>query len=82
MKYLLIAICAATMFGPAALAAPWKGEGDKVARGYEGRGYQAFNYAGRYNSTYSPRGYALAYTGPGYRIVFHERCSFTNDPSC
>lgn len=78
MKYLLIAICAATTLSTAALAAPWNG----VRRANEGRVYQAYNYAGGYNATHPRRGYAPAYIGPGYRVFLHERCSFTNDPSC
>lgn len=81
MKYLLIAICATTMLSTAALAAPWNNESGKARRA-DDRVYQAYNYARGYNPTDLRRGYALAYTGPGYRIVFHERCTFTNDPSC
>jgi hypothetical protein len=82
MKYLLIAICAATMLSTSALAGAWKGESGKDHRGYEGRGYLAYNYGGGYTTTSHSSGYAPAYYSPRSRIVFHERCSFTNDPSC
>jgi hypothetical protein len=82
MKYLWIAIYAAAMLSTSALAAPWNGERGKGPGGYEGRVYQAYNFAGGDNPTYHRHGYAPARTGPGSRIVFQERCSFTNDPSC
>lgn len=82
MRYGLIAVCAATMLTTSALAAPWNGVRDSGPGGYESSIYQAYAYAGRVNTTYHRRGYAPAYVGPGYRVVFHERCTFTNDPSC
>jgi hypothetical protein len=82
MRYLLIAICAATLLSTSALADPWNGVIGKGHRGYDGCCYLAYNYGGRYNATYYRPGYTPAYIGPRYRLVFHERCSFTNDPSC
>jgi hypothetical protein len=82
MKYLVIAICAATMLSTSALAFSGKKESGRGDRSYEGRGYLAYDSGGGYTPTRSRIGYAPAYIGPGFRIVFHERCSFTNDPSC
>ena len=82
MRYLVIAICAATMLSTSALAFSLKNESGKGHRGYEGRGYLAYNYGGGYTHTNHRSGYAPAYNGPRSRLVFHERCSFTNDPSC
>lgn len=82
MKYLLIAICAATMLSTSALAFSGKSESGRGDRGYEGRGYLAYDSGGDYTPTRYNNRYAPAYSGPRYRLGFHERCSFTNDPSC
>lgn len=83
MKYhLVIAICAATMLSTSALAFSGKNDGVQGYRGYEGRGYLAYASGGGYTPTRSRIGYAPAYSGPRPRILFNERCSFTNDPSC
>ena len=82
MRYLLIAICAATVLSTSALADPWKNGSGKGHRGYEGRGYLAYNYGGGYTHTYHNSGYAPAYNSPRSRLPFQERCSFTTDPSC
>lgn len=82
MKYLAMAICAATMLSTSALAFSGKNNCGRGCEGYEGRSYLAYDSGGGYTPTRSRIGYAPAYSGPRPRIPFHERCSFTNDPSC
>lgn len=70
------------MLSTSALAFSGKNESGKGYRGYEGRGYLAYASDGGYTLTPGRSGYGPAYSGPRHRILFQERCSFTNDPSC
>ncbi|MDR6302669.1 hypothetical protein GGQ85_000345 [Nitrobacter vulgaris] len=82
MRYLLIAICATTILSTSALAFSGKNESGKGDRGYEGRVYLAYDSGGGYTPAYHRRGYGPSYSGLRPHLVFRERCSFTNDPSC
>jgi hypothetical protein len=83
MRYLLIAISAAAMLSTSALAFSGKNDSGKGLRGYEGRGYLAYDGGGGHTATRPSSGYEPVYSAPRPRtVLFQERCSFTNDPSC
>jgi hypothetical protein len=83
MRYLLIAVSAGTMLTTSALAFSGKSDSGKGLRAYEGRGYLAYDAGGGHTARRPSNGYAPVYSAPRPRtVLFQERCSFTNDPSC